>query len=60
MAAEYKRISNPEAAVATLVQFFGLVSGRMLFELRGPVEAFSAHVALMWVFFSVNGNNVAL
>lgn len=27
MAAEHERISDPEAAVATLVQFFGLVSG---------------------------------
>lgn len=31
----------------------------MLFELRGPVEAFSTRGALMWVFFSVNGNDVA-
>lgn len=60
MAAEHERISDPEAAVATLVQFFGLVSSRVLFELRGPVEAFSTRGALMRVLFSVNGNDVPL
>lgn len=60
VAAEHERISDPEAAMATMVQFFGLVSGRVLFELGGPVEAFPTRAALMRVFFSVNGNDVAL
>lgn len=60
VATEHERISDPEAAVATLVQFFSLVSGRVLFKLRGPVKAFSTRGALMRVFLSVNRNDVAL
>lgn len=51
---KYKRIRGFEVTVPTLVDLFPFMGLAMLFELRGPVEAFLTHLTLVGKILGVN------
>lgn len=57
---EYKRIGRFEVTVPTLVDLFPFMGLAMLFELRGPVEAFLTHLTLVGKILGVHRNDVSL
>lgn len=60
MAAQGEGVGGVEVTMPTLVHLVALVRLRVLLQLRGPVEAFLAHVTLVGEVLGVNGDDVSL
>lgn len=60
VATQGEGVGGVEVTMPALVHLVALVRLRVLLQLRGPVEAFLAHVALVGEVLGVNGDDVSL
>lgn len=60
VAAQGERVRSIEITMPALVHLVALVCFCMFLQLRGPVETFLAHIALMRKVLGVNGDDVPL